>query len=70
MAHQTKKVAVLQSSATPEKKAISKGGRNDYLTSRAGALRRAGLEQEEIESVLLRENETIVFRLSNKKKCW
>src|SRR5205823_2423661 len=33
-----KKAAVSQSSATPEKKVISKGGRNDYLTSRAGAL--------------------------------
>ncbi len=37
---------------------VLKGGRNDYLTSRAGVLRQAGLEQEEMETVLLRENET------------
>ncbi len=53
-----KVVAVPQSKSPSEKKLILRGARNNHLTSRAGVLRHAGLEQEEIERVLLRENET------------
>ena len=37
---------------------ISEGGRNNYLTSRAGKLRQAGAEESEILSALLRINES------------
>ncbi len=50
--------ATPQSTSSSEKTLVVRGGRNSHLCHRAGVLRRAGLEQEEIESVLLRENET------------
>ena len=53
-----KKPAALSQSTSSEKTLVVRGARNSHLCHRAGVLRRAGLEQEEIESVLLRENET------------
>lgn len=40
-----------------DEKPIGEGGRNDWLTSRGGQLRRLGLDQEAIELVLMKENE-------------
>jgi hypothetical protein len=55
---QKKPAVSSQSTSSSEKTLVVRGGRNSHLCHRAGVLRRAGLEQEEIESVLLRENET------------
>ena len=40
----------------PQAEKIREGGRNNFLTSRAGTMRRAGMSREAIEAALLEEN--------------
>ena len=46
-------------SATEPRMKIQKGGRDTYLFTRAATLRSNGLDQKEIEAVILRENEEL-----------
>lgn len=55
-AQKSKAKKEIATTTEPEAK-VSQGGRNSHLAHRAGVLREAGLEKEQIESQLLLENE-------------